>query len=89
MKSGQLADFYTNRKTYWALLNRLPYNRKMPALQIDGKFVSDFHEKAKIFKNFFSSIYTATENASPLPSCLYRKNTTISALTFWKCIINI
>ena len=43
-------------KTYWAILSRLLYNKKIPAippLLADSKFVSDFCEKANLFINFF------------------------------------
>ena len=43
-------------KTDWAILSRLLYDKKIPAippLLVDGKFVSDFCEKANLFNNFF------------------------------------
>ena len=46
----------TALKTYWDILNCLLYNKKIPAippLLADGKFVSDFCEKANLFNNFF------------------------------------
>ena len=27
-------------KTYWTILNRLPYNKKLPTILVDSKFVS-------------------------------------------------
>ena len=46
----------TAPKMYWAILSRLLYNKKIPTippLLADGKFVSDFWEKANLFNNFF------------------------------------
>ena len=43
-------------KTYWPILSRLLYNKIIPAippLLADGKFVSDFCEKANLFNIFF------------------------------------
>ena len=54
-------DPYTALKTYSALLNCLFYNEKIPAilpLLVDGKFVSDFYEKANLFNNFFVSVFS-------------------------------
>ena len=54
--TSKLADSHTAPKTYWTLLNRLLYNKKIPAippLLVDGKFVSDFYEKSNIFNSFF------------------------------------
>ena len=53
--TSKLADSHTAPKTYWILINRLLYNKKMPAivpLLVDGTFVSDFYEKSNIFNNF-------------------------------------
>ena len=43
-------------KRYWAILSCLLYNKKIPAipsLLADGKFVSDFCEKANFLNIFF------------------------------------
>ena len=54
----------TALKTYRAVLSRLLYNKKIPAippLLVDGKFVSDFCEKANLFNNFFINMHTNTK----------------------------
>ena len=71
----KLADSNTALKTYWTILNRLLYNKKIPTippLLVNGKFVSDFCEKVNIFNNFFASICTPIDNVSCLPAFLYR-----------------
>ena len=71
----KIADSNTAPKTCWTILNRLLYNKKLPTippLLVDGKFVSDFCEKANIFNNFFASISTPIGNATCLPSFSYR-----------------
>ena len=43
--TSKLTDSHTATKIYWALLNRLLYNKKIaaiPPLLVDGKFLSDF-----------------------------------------------
>ena len=48
-------DSNTASKTYCSILNRLLYNKKIPAiprLLVDGDFISNFCEKANIFSNF-------------------------------------
>ena len=57
--TDKLQNPSTASKTYWAILSCLLYNKKIPAippLLADGKFVSDFCEKANLFNNLFSSI---------------------------------
>ena len=54
-----LQDPKAAAKTYLAVLSRLLYNEKIPeipSLLVNGKFVSDFWEKANLFNNFFVSI---------------------------------
>ena len=78
----KLADSNTSPKTYWAILNRLLYNKKLPAIPplfVDGKLVSDFCKKANIFKNFFASICTVIDNTSCLPSFSYRTGSRIKS----------
>ena len=54
--TDKLQDPSTSLKTYWAILSRLLYNKKiptMPPILDDGKFVSDFCLKANIFNDCF------------------------------------
>ena len=78
----KLADSNTSSKSYWTILNRLLYNKKLPTippLLVDGKMVSDFCKKANIFNNFFTSICTPIDNASCLPSFSYRAGNRIKS----------
>ena len=73
----------TAPKTYWAILNRLLYNKKIPAIPplfVDGSFISDYCKKANLFNNFFVSICTPIKNNSVLPPLLYKTNTRINSL---------
>ena len=57
----KLQDPKSAAETYWAILSRLLYMKKIPAIPplfVNGKFVSDFCEKANIFNNLFVSMYT-------------------------------
>ena len=68
--TDKLQNPSTAPKTYWAILSHLLYNKKLPAippLLADGKFVSDFCEKANLFNIFFSLICTPLHNTSILP----------------------
>ena len=74
-------------KTYWAILNRLLYNKKIPAIPplfVDGSFISDYCKKANLFNNFFVSICTPIKNNSVLPPLLYKTNTGINSF----CVTN-
>ena len=56
-----LEDSHTAPKAYWTMLNRLIYNKKIPAIPplfVDDNFISDFCAKANIFNNYFPSICT-------------------------------
>ena len=78
----KLADTNTSSKTYWTILSRLLYNKKLPtipSLFVDGKLVSDFCKKANIFNNIFGSICTPIDNTSCLPSFSYRTGSRIKS----------
>ena len=64
-----LIDSNAASKTYWSILNRFLYNKKIPAippLLVDGNFISDFCKKANPFNNFSASICTPIKNNSSL-----------------------
>ena len=49
--TSKLEDSNTAPKTYWSILNRFLYNKKIPAippLLVDGTFILDFCEKANL-----------------------------------------
>ena len=78
----KLQDPKTAAKTYWAILSRLLYKKKIraiPPLFVNGKFVSDFWEKRNLFNNFFASICTPIKNSSVLPLFSYRTNARITS----------
>ena len=78
----KLADSNTSSKSYWTILNRLLYNKKLPTIPplfVNGKMVSDFCKKANIFNNFFASICTPMDNTSCLPSFSYRTGSRIKS----------
>ena len=71
----------TAPKTYWTILNRLFYNKKISAIPpvfVDGSFISDYCKKASIFNNFLASLYTSIKKNSVLPPLLYKTNMRIS-----------
>ena len=52
----KLNDLKAVPKTYWSILNRFLYNKKIPAvplLLVNGKFVSEFSTKANLFNDLF------------------------------------
>ena len=75
----KLQDPKTTAKTYWAILGRLLYSKKIPSIPpflVNGKFFSDFCEISNLFNNLFVSICTPIKNSSVLP--LYRTNARIT-----------
>ena len=78
--TSKLENSNTAPKTYWSILNRLLYSKKIlaiPPLLVDGNFISDFCEKANLFNNFFASICRPIKNNSRLPPFIYKTNTRI------------
>ena len=78
----KVADSNTSSKSYWTILKRLLYNKKLPTilpLLVDGKMVSDFGKKANIFNNLFVFICTPIGNTSCLPSFSYRTGSRIKS----------
>ena len=78
----KLAHSNPSSKSYWTVLNRLLYNKKLPTippLLVDDKMVSDFCKKANIFNNFFASICTPIDNTSCLPSFSYKTGSRIKS----------
>ena len=59
--SQKLEDSHNVPKAYCTILNRLIYNKEIPAilhLFVDGNFISDFCAKANILNNYFTSTCT-------------------------------
>ena len=81
--SKKLEDLKTAPKTYCTILNRLIYNKKIPAIPplfVNGNFVSDFSVKTNLFNDFFASICTPIKNSSVLPPLTYRTNKKLNSL---------
>ena len=79
--SKKLEDPKSAPKTYWTILNRLIYNKKIPTIPplfVNGNFVSDFSVKANLFNEFYASICTPIKNSSVLPPLRYRTNKKLS-----------
>ena len=66
----------TIAKTYWSILKTLLNNKKnpcIPPLFHQGKYVTDFKKKAKLF-NSFAKQCSIIQNSSKLPLTLNKKN---------------
>ena len=80
--NNKLNDPKAAPKTYWSILTKFLYNKKIPAippLLVNGKFVSDFFAKANLFNNFFASIYTPINNGSRMLPSAYKTNVRINS----------
>ena len=51
-------------RVFYFIIKKLP---AIPQVLVDGKFVSDFCEKANLFNNLFSIICTPIQNRVILP----------------------
>ena len=79
--SKKLEDSHTAPKAYWTILNRLTYNKKIPAIPslfVDGIFISDICAKVNIFNNYFWWTCTPIKNTSVLTPFSYKTNTRIN-----------
>ena len=80
--TNKLNDPEAAAKTYWSILNRFLYIKKIPAISpllINGEFVSDFCTKANLFNYFFASICTLINNGSTMPPFAYKTNVRINS----------
>ena len=81
--TSNLKDSNTASKTYWSILNRFVYNKKIPVLPpslADVNFISNFCEKASLFNNFLAPI----KNNSRLSPSIYKTNTEFTAFVLRK-----
>ena len=80
--TNKLNDPKAAPKTYWSILNRFLYNKKIPVippLLVNGKFVLNFCTKANLFNDFFASICTPINNGSTMPPFAYKTNVRINS----------
>ena len=78
----KLNDLKAVPKTYWSILNRLLYNKKIPPILpslVNGKLVSDFCTKANLFNDFFASICTPINNGITMLPFTYKTNVRINS----------
>ena len=82
--SKKLMDSGTKHKTDCSLLKTFLINKKTPSISLllhNNKFVSNFREKAALFKKIFVQQYTLIDNASEIPATLNIKTTkTLSSI---------
>ena len=74
--SYKLLDPKTSQNSYWSISKNFLNNKKIPCippLPHQGKFVTDFKEKANIFNNFFTNQCSVLSNNSYLPVTLTKK----------------
>ena len=65
--SAKLEDASKAPKIYWYILNRFLSNKKIPIIPpifVDGKVVSNFAKKAKLFNSYFPFQCTPVINKS-------------------------
>ena len=85
--SKKLEDSKTAPKAYWAILNNLIYNKKIPAIPplfVKGNFVLDFSLKANLFNDFYASICTPIQNSSVLPPLKYRASKKLNSFSVFE-----
>ena len=74
--SKKLSDPMTSPKSYWSRLKTFLSNKKIPCilpLLRDGKFITNFKQKAEIFNSFFIKQCSLINTNSDLPSVLSKK----------------
>ena len=82
--SKKLEDSKTAPKAYWTILNRLIYNKKIPAIPplfVKGNFAPDFSLKANFFNDFYATICTPIQNSGVLPPLKYRTNKKLNSFS--------
>ena len=81
-------DPTTSPKTYWSILKTVLNNKKIPCIPPiyhNNNYITDFKEKAQIFKNVFAKQYTLVEITSKLPiDSFKRTNSLLSTISLSK-----
>ena len=88
----RFGDCKTFAGIYWIILNRLIYNKKIPAIPplfVVGNSISDFCVIGNNFNNYFASVCTPIKNASVLPPFSYKTNTRINSFKVTESDISI
>ena len=84
--SYKLLDPKTSQNPYWSISKTFMNNKKIPCippLPHQGKFLTDFKEKANIFNNFFANQCSIVSNNSYLPVTLTKKiHESLSTINF-------
>ena len=78
--TSKLNDPKAVSKTYWLILNRFLYNKKItsiPPLLVNNKFISDICVKVNLFNDFFAPICTPIINGSKLLQFPYKTDVKI------------
>ena len=85
-RANKLNNLQRNSKAYRSLLKYFLNNKKIPLIPPlfhENKFVTNFLEKAKLFKSFFSKQCSLINNGSTLPTHMqYLANNRLSSITF-------
>ena len=74
--STKLVKQKSNPKTYWSVFKRFLNNKKIPCIPSlfhENKLVTDFREKAEIFKSFFAKQCSLINSDSSLPREIIKK----------------
>ena len=81
-------DPTTSPKAYWSILKTVLNNKKIaciPPIYHNNSCITDFKEKAQIFKNFFAKQYTLVEITSKLLIDPFKRtNSLLSTISFSK-----
>ena len=81
-------DPTTSPKAYWSILKTVLNNKKIPCIPPiyhNNNCITDFKEKAQIFKNFFAKQCIVVEITSKLPiDSFKRTNSLLSTISFSK-----
>ena len=80
----KLTNVSKNCKAYWSLLRRLLKKIPLiPRLSHENIFVTDFKEKAELFKSYFATQCCLISNSSKLPSHIqYLTDSPLSCVSF-------
>jgi len=84
ISKGTVKNSNTGPKIFWSSYKKLLNNKKntnIPPISVEGIFISNFKEKAKIFNKYFAEQCQPLENASVLPDHIdYQTNNRIGTV---------
>ena len=81
----KLSNPQTGPKNFWTAFKRITNKKKLtniPPIFDNNTYITNFHQKAKIFNDYFADQCKIHDNGSVLPEFISKTNVSLSQITF-------